>query len=146
MSSGCGGGSKYAENVLVSNSVDMAVGKDDGLKMAVDELYISNTMKVAVTDIPEYVVKINAHGANVGGHGIFKANGAGHAKQIADQVEAYLKMRSGTWMTEYMPEEHPKMQTASFVAYGNYVMYAVLGDDLKKTTFSALESCLKEGS
>lgn len=148
LSAGCGGGSKYADNVLVSgiiDRVDQAIGKDDGSMIAVDELYINNTMKIDATEIPEFVVKINAYGANVDEYGIFKANDADHAKQIADQVEAYLKMRNDTWMTEYMPEERPKMQAASFVTYGNYVMYAVLDDDLKQTAFSTLESCLKEG-
>ncbi len=54
-------------------------------------------------------------------------------------------MRNDTWMTEYMPEEHPKMEKASFVTFGNYVMYAILDDDAKQTAFDAMESCLMEG-
>ena len=145
---GCGGGSNYANDVAVAgicSSVDAAIGKNDGSMIAVDESYVKGSMKMDPTGFEEYIVKINAYGANVDEYGIFKGADSAAAKQIAEQVEAYLKMRNDNWMTEYMPEERPKMEKASFVTFGNYVMYAVLDEDVKETAFDTFESCLTEG-
>lgn len=144
---GCGG-SKYADGVAVvgiGSAVDAAIGKNDGSMIAVEESYIKGSMKMDPAGFEEYVVKINAYGANVDEYGIFKGADSAAVKQIEEQVEAYLKMRNDNWMDEYMPEERPKMESASFVTFGNYVMYAVLDDDVKETAFDAFEACLMEG-
>lgn len=145
----CGGGdSEYADNVAVSSiadRVDEATGKDDGSMVSVDESYIQGSMKMDTSSFSEYIVKINAYGANIDEYGIFKGSNEEQVGQIEEQVEAYLQMRNDTWMTEYMPEERPKMEKASFVTYGNYVMYAIFDDDIKQTAFDTLKSCLTEG-
>ncbi len=145
---GCGGKKGYSDDIAVSSiadRVDEATGKNDGSMIAVDESYIKGSMKMDPSGFEEYVVKINAYGANIDEYGIFKGADEKQTKEIESQVEAYLKMRNDTWMTEYMPEEHPKMEKASFVTYGNYVMYAILDDDIKQTAFDAMKGCLMEG-
>jgi hypothetical protein len=144
----CGKSASYANNVSVSaiaDSVDAAIGKDDGSLVSVDESYISGSMQMDVSGVSDYVVKINAYGANIDEYGIFKGADTAQTKELASAVESYLQMRNDTWMTEYMPEEHPKMESASYVTVGNYVMYAILDDDVKQTAFDTLESCLTEG-
>ena len=86
---------------------------------------------------------MNAFGANVDEYGIFKAKDEEQAKEIAAAVEAYLKMRNDTWMTEYMPEERPKMEAASYETAGLYVMYAVLADEAKTAAFDAFTASLQ---
>ena len=46
-------------------------------------------------------------------------------------------------MDEYMPEEKPKLENAEVKTVGNYVMYAILSDDGKKSAFGAFEKSLK---
>lgn len=145
---GCGGKKGYSTDISVSSiadRVDEATGKNDGSMIAVDESYVKGSMKMDPTAFEEYIVKINAYGANIDEYGVFKGADEKQAEEIEEQVEAYLQMRNTTWMTEYMPEEHPKMEKASFVRYGCYVMYAILEDDVKQTAFKTAESCLMEG-
>ena len=143
----CGGGdsSEYRTDVSVNDiaaAVDTAIEAGDNMA-SVDANYILNRMEMDVSDYAEYVVKINAFGANVDEYGIFKAADEAQAAEIASAVEAYLQMRNDTWMTEYMPEERPKMEAASYQTAGLYVMYAVLWDEPKAAAFEAFTSALQ---
>ena len=143
----CGGGeiSDYRTDVSVADiaaKVDEAIQAGDNMA-SVDANYILNRMELDVSDYAEYVVKVNAFGANVDEYGIFKAKDADQAAEIASAVEAYLKMRNDTWMTEYMPEERPKMEAATYKTAGLYVMYAVLWDVEKTAAFDAFTGALQ---
>ena len=142
--SACGSKSKVKDDVsveTVAQAVDTAIGNAGDL-VAVDENYISGSMKMDVSDYGEYIVKINAYGANVDEYGIFHGKDADQTAEIAKAVEAYLKMRVDTWMDEYMPEEKPKMEAATYKTVGNYVVYAVLEDASQQAAFDAVESAL----
>lgn len=142
---GCGGGDKVKNDVPVAELaalVDPAIGADGNLSEA-PATYIQGMMGMDVSAYEEYVVKINAYGTNIDEYGIFKGSDEAQAKEIADAVEAYLQMRNDTWMTEYMPEEYPKMEAAEFKTVGCYVMYAILSDDAKAAGFAAFEDALK---
>jgi hypothetical protein len=135
----CGGDA--ANDVPVSDiaqSVDTAIG-NEGDMIAVDETYISGSMKMDVSNFEEYTVKINGYGVNIDEYGVFKGADKEQTEKIADAVKAYLDMR----MTEYMPEEFPKLENAEYRTVGNYVMYAILSDENKASAFSAFEESLK---
>lgn len=122
--------------------VDEAIGAGENMA-ARDEDYIQGMMKMDVSNYSEYIVKTNAMGTNIDEYGIFKAADETQAAEIAQAVDAYLKMRNETWMEEYMPEEHPKMEAASYEVCGLYVMYAVLADDAKTAAFGAFTGALE---
>ena len=142
----CGGGeiSDYRTDVAVADiaaKVDEAIGTGDNMA-AVDANYVLNRVKLDTDDYESFVMKVNAFGANVDEYGIFKAKDADQAKEIAAAVDAYLQYRNETWMTEYMPEERPKMEAASYETAGLYVMFAVLWDEEKAAAFDAFTSAL----
>lgn len=137
--------SEVADDIPVSNiakNIDASINKD-GDMISVDEAYIKGSMKMDVSSFAEYTVKINGYGVNIDEYGVFKGADKKQAEEIAQAVKAYLAMRAETWMTEYMPEEFPKLQEADYKISGNYVFYAILSDEGKASAFSAFEESLK---
>lgn len=138
----CGGAADDVPVNDITQKIDSAIG-DDGEMISVDEGYIEGSMKMDVSAFSEYTVKINGYGVNIDEYGVFKGADKNEAKEIENAVNSYLQMRVETWMTEYMPEEFPKLQEAEVETVGNYVMYAILSDEDKAAAFSAFEDCLK---
>jgi predicted small lipoprotein YifL len=141
----CGDKTEYEPDMdAVVTAIDTAIG-NDGSMVAVDDNYIKGSMKMDVSDYAEYTVKINAMGVNIDEYGVFKGTDSTQAKAIKTAVDNYLQMRKDTWMTEYMPEEFPKLQDAEVWTEGNYVMYAILGTDAKTAADDAFVACFTEG-
>lgn len=145
--SACGGGSGSSgvrSDVAVGDisKAVSAVLSDDAL-VSVDGNYVSGSMKMDVSQYDSYDVKINSKGVNIDEFGIFKAKDAsGGVKAVQKAVADYLQMRKDTWMKEYMPQEHPKLENAEVKTKGEYVMYAILSDSDKEAAFSAFEKSL----
>lgn len=142
--SACGGGA-VKNDVPVSelgNSIDSVIDSEGDLLDA-PESYITSNMKLDLTTVGEYTVKINSRGVNIDEYGIFKAADDTQLQQLQTMVKDYLQFRIDSWMVEYMPEEFPKLQNAEVKVVGNYVMYAILSDSSKKAAFSAFEDALK---
>lgn len=141
----CGGGK---EPVVVDfdelvASVDKAIGAADSM-VAIDDSYIKGSMKMEVSDYDGHVVKVNAYGVNIDEYGIFKAGDEEQVKELEEAITAYLKLRDDSWMTEYMPEEYPKLQAAEQKTQGLYVMYAILSDEGKTAAFKAFDKMFAE--
>lgn len=138
----CGGAAKDVPVSDISAAVDTALGKGGDLSTA-DANYIKGYLKMDVSALPDYVVKINAYGKNIDEYGIFKGKDSQQAKDIKASVQAYLQLRLDSWMDEYMPEEKPKLTSAEVKTSGNYVMYCILSDSDKEAAFGAFENSLK---
>lgn len=132
------------KNVAVSEiaaNVANTIGKSDALT-SVDANWIKGWMKTDADELGEYVVMVNAYGANVDEFGVFKA-GEMSASEIKTMLENYLKLRMDSWMDEYMPEEKPKLESAEIKVSGSYVMYCILSDSDSSAAFAAFEEALK---
>jgi hypothetical protein len=125
----------------LSQAIEAVLGKDEFVPLP--ESYILGSMKIDVSDYDGYDVKINSKGVNIDEYGIFKAETSDLTAPIEQAVKDYIQLRKDTWMTEYMPEEFPKLENAEFKTVGSYVMYAILSDDDKKAAFAAFENDLK---
>lgn len=143
----CSGDSKstYSNNVAVA---DIGANFDeilsDGEDMAeLSDTYIDGFMKLDISDYEEYCVKIATKGISINEYGIFKGSDADHTTTIEAAVKDYLQFRVDTWMSEYRPEEFPKLENAEIKVCGNYVMYAILSDEEKTAVFDAFENSLK---
>lgn len=141
----CGKKAGYKNNVEVGKLAESAekAAKLEGLS-EIDDNYINNRMQLELTDVSEYVVKVNVYGTNIDEYGIFKAENEKQAKALSAELEDYLKRRDDEWMHEYMPEEYPKLEKAECKSYGNYVVYAILSDDAKSALFADVKSQLKQ--
>jgi len=140
----CGGNAAQIRDDVAVSDVSTAVAavlSGDAL-VSVPDTYYSGAMKMDTSDFEGYDVKINSKGINIDEFGVFKAKEASQVAAVEQAVKDYLQFRIDTWMVEYMPEEHPKLESAEVKIVGNYVMYAILSDDSKKAAFSAFEKSL----
>ena len=142
---GCSGGkdSAYKDDVAVADlaaAVDASI--DSEALIAMEDSYLRNAMQLDPEAFGEYAVKINSKGVNIDEYGIFKAPKGGSAEDVQKAAQGYLQLRLDTWMPEYMPQELPKLENASVKVCGNYVMYAILGDEAADAAFAAFEDAL----
>ncbi len=140
----CGGKTTQARNDVAVSDVSAAVAavlSGDTL-VSVPDTYYSGAMKMDTANFEGYDVKINSKGINIDEFGVFKAKDSSQVATVEKAVKDYLQFRLDTWMVEYMPEEHPKLESAEVKTVGNYVMYAILSDDGKKSAFAAFEKSL----
>lgn len=139
------GGKTYRNDVSASeigSAVDGAIAAADNMVDA-PASYITSSMKLDVSNLSDYTVKINSRGISIDEYGIFKAADDAQLKEIQTLVNDYLQFRLDSWMVEYLPEEFPKIENAEAKTVGSYVMYAILSDSDKKAAFDALESSLE---
>lgn len=132
------------DDVAVSDiSAAVAAVLGDDALVSVPETYYAGSMKMDVSQFDGYDVMINSKGINIDEFGIFKAKDSSQLPAVEKAVNDYLAFRLQIWMDEYMPEEKPKLENAEVKTVGNYVMYAILSDDGKKSAFDAFEKSLK---
>ena len=135
--SACGTEAADLGIAAVADSVSTAVGIDGMID--IDESYVINMMKLESTAYTEYIAKRVNVGTSIDEYGIFKGADSDQTAELKTAVEAYLQLRLDTWMSEYLPEEFPKLQSSEVWTQGNYVMYVILGDGAKtaaRTAFS----------
>lgn len=139
----CGGSVSYSTDTPVSElsaAVDALLENPDDFA-TMSESYIVGMMEIDPSQFEEYVVKLRASGANIDEYGIFKAANTEDAVAVAN---AYIARRIEAWMPEYMPEEFPKMEAASVKVFGQYVVYAILAEDVKADVFDAVKAELTD--
>ena len=110
---------------------------------AMQESYLKGPMKLDTALFADYVVKINAYGANIDEYGIFKAPDAASVDAVKSAIDGYIQLRKDTWMEEYMPEEKPKLTQAEVRTVGQYVIYVIVADDVRAPILTAFETALR---
>ena len=108
------------------------------------EAYLKGAMKLDTELFASYSVRINASGTSIDEYGVFKAATPGGTEAAVKAVEAYLQLRKDSWMPEYMPQERPKLDSASVRSFGRYVMYVIASDDVRDAAFASAEASLKK--
>lgn len=142
--SACGAKTAQVRNDVEVSDVSSAVTAvlEADTLVSVPETYYSGYMKLDTANFEGYNVKINSKGINIDEFGVFKAKDSSQVAAVEQAVRDYLQFRLDTWMVEYMPAEHPKLESAEVKTVGNYVMYAILSDEGKKAAFDAFEKSL----
>ena len=140
----CGKKAAWRTDVPVSALAETVEKHLDGGSLAtMQESYLKGAMKMDPAIFSEWVVKVNAYGANIDEYGIFKAPDEAGVAAVKQAAEDYLKLRRETWMEEYMPEEKPKLTQAEVKVCGLYVIYAIVSDDARPKILSDFENALK---
>jgi len=140
----CGAKNVWRSDVEVSSLAGTVEQYLDGNSLAaMTESYLTGAMKMDASLFEDWIVKINAYGANIDEYGIFKAPDEAGVSSVQKAAEDYLQLRRDTWMEEYMPEEKPKLTQASVKVCGLYVIYAIVGDDVREPLLNAFEKALK---
>ena len=140
----CGKKAAWRTDVPLSTLAEVVEKHLDGGSLAaMQESYLKGAMKLDPAMFADWLVKINAYGANIDEYGIFKAPDEAGVAKVKQAVEDYLKLRRDTWMEEYMPEEKPKLTQAEVKVCGLYVIYAIVSDDARGKIFTDFENALK---
>ena len=140
----CGKKAAWRTDVPLSTLAEVVEKHLDGGSLAaMQESYLKGAMKLDPAIFADWLVKINAYGANIDEYGIFKAPDEAGGAKVKQAVEDYLKLRRDTWMEEYMPEEKPKLTQAEVKVCGLYVIYAIVSDDARGKIFTDFENALK---
>ena len=140
----CGGKTAWRSDVPVSALCE-AVEKhlNAGNLAAMTASYVKDNMKMDTSLFADYTVKKNAYGANADEYGVFKAPDEKGVAAVKKAAEDYLKRYRETWMDEYMPEEKPKLTKAAVKVCGLYVIYVIVGDDVRQPILDDFENALK---
>ena len=125
----------------LSGAVEQYLDPDSLAPM--QESYLKGPMKLDVGLFADYVVKINAYGANIDEYGIFKAPDAASVDAVKSAIDGYIQLRKDTWMEEYMPEEKPKLTKAEVRVVGQYVIYVIVDDSVRSSILTAFETALR---
>lgn len=104
--------------------------------------YIAGSMKLDTEALGEYIIKISAYSTSINEYGVFKADSEEAAADLAQVIQDYLTMRNDTWMSEYLPEEYPKLENAQVKQLGLYVAYAILDEAERDAVFGAFSEQL----
>ena len=140
----CGKKAAWRTDVPLSTLAEVVEKHLDGGSLAaMQESYLKGAMKMDPAIFADWLVKINAYGANIDEYGIFKAPDEAGVAAVKQAVEDYLKLRRDTWMEEYMPEEKPKLTQAEVKVCGLYVIYAIVSDDARGKILTDFENALK---
>lgn len=127
------------------DKVAQAVGSaiSDSNMVVLDSDYVSNMIKLDSSGYAEYVAKRVNVGTSIDEYGIFKGKDSAQAAELKTAVQAYLQFRLDSWMSEYLPEEFPKLQSAEVWTDGDYVIYVILGDESKAAARSAFSDAFQ---
>ncbi len=140
----CAKKAAYKDNVPLEDLAAVVEQHLDGGSLAeMKESYLSGPMKLDTVQFADFIVKINAYGANIDEYGIFKARDEAGVAAVQKQAEGYLQLRKDTWMEEYMPEEKPKLTQAEVKVCGLYVIYVIVSDEVRAPILSDFENALK---
>ena len=140
----CGKKAAWRTDVPLSTLAEVVEKHLDGGSLAtMQESYLKGAMKLDPAIFADWLVKINAYGANIDEYGIFKALDEAGVAAVKQAAEDYLKLRRDTWMEEYMPEEKPKLTQAEVKVCGLYVIYAIVSDDARGKILTDFENALK---
>lgn len=142
----CGGKSSVRDDVAVKDLSETVCASLDNPEdmMSVDETYIKSSMKMDISSLSEYDVRVNSRGTAIDEYGVFKGEDEEQTTEIEDIVKSYIQMCKDTWMSEYRPEELPKLENATVKTMGNYVIYFILSDEAKENAENAFVSALTE--
>jgi len=140
----CSQKAAYKDSVPLEDLAAVVEKHLDGGSLAeMKESYLSGPMKLDTILFADYLVKINAYGANIDEYGIFKARDEKGVASVQKEAEDYLQMRKDTWMEEYMPEEKPKLMEAEVKVCGLYVIYVIVSDEVRASILTDFENALK---
>ncbi len=140
-------GSEYKTDVDVSNIADkyLEIGNNSAIG-ELDEGYIAINVaeSINLTLCESYKMYMDLTGSTVNQFGIYKASSEENAQKLFEDVKSYLKMINDNFMSEYQPEEVPKLQNATTKKNGLYVTFIVFDDSEKNEMISAFDSLLKK--
>ncbi|MBE6670783.1 MAG: DUF4358 domain-containing protein [Ruminococcaceae bacterium] len=108
-----------------------------------DEGYVALNIPIEISLAEEFEIYISTT-SNANLIGVFKATSEENADKLLTQSQEYLQSLEDNWMSDYLPEELPKIQNAVCKKFGLYVTFIVLDDASRDNAISDVENMLKK--
>ncbi len=138
--------SEFKTDVEVSTIANkyLEIGNNSAIG-ELDEGYIAINVAESIdfTLCESYKMYMDLTGSTVNQFGIYKASSEENAEKLFEDVKGYIKMINDNFMSEYQPEEVPKLQNATTKKNGLYVTFIIFDDSEKNEMVSAFDSLLK---
>lgn len=126
---------QIATKIIETNSLTSLTKADEG--------WVALNIPVDTSLCESSVVYISITGeSNL--FGIFKATSVENADKVLEMSNKYLDSLEANWMSEYAPEELPKVQNAIAMKCGNYVSFIILEDNLRDSAENTIVEMLKK--
>ncbi len=108
-----------------------------------DKEWVAFNISIDTSLCDESVVYISANNkSNL--FGVFKAASEEKAETLYKQTQNYLENMEKNWMSDYSPEELPKIQNAVSKKCGLYVSFIILEDNLRDNAEKTFTDMLKK--
>ena len=140
--SSCG---SYADDIDTDNLATVGLNAlSDGIDyMEADDGFLDDYF-TAPSWVTDYEIYLAPTASNINQVGVYHVQD-GHAEEMETILRDYLQRsyaENGNWYDSYIPKETPKLRDAEVKVYGNYIAYAILGEQDRATFFSAIEKAL----
>ena len=141
---GCGGAAPVRDDIaapeLAASLLELLDARENMVLMR--DAYLVGVMGLDLSDFRDFAVYVCAEGTNMDEFGVFRVSDPSRVKSAEEQLRGYLQLREDTWMNEYTPEEHPKLQSAKVEALGDYLLYTILSDGERAGLSQAFRAAL----
>ena len=135
--------SNYLTNVDCNDLADIVLNNAPDISFTqAEEAYVQLNISVDTSLCDDYIVYISQTGS-ADLFGIFKANSLENAEKVLEMADKYLENLEKNFMSEYQPDELPKVKNAVAKQFGNYVVFTVLEESQKTLSLQEIESALK---
>ena len=133
----------YLTNVECKTLADIVLNKTQDISFTqAEEAYVELNISVDTSLCDDYIVYISQTGS-ADLFGIFKANSLKNADKVFRMSEEYLENLEKNFMSEYQPDELPKVKNATTKQFGTYVIFTVLEESQKTLSLQEIETALK---
>ena len=133
----------YLTNVDCKTLADIVLNNTQDISFTqAEEAYVELNISVDTSLCDDYTVYISQTGS-ADLFGIFKANSLENADKVLEMAEEYLENLEKNFMSEYQPDELPKVKNAVAKQFGTYVIFTVLEEDQKNLSLQEIETTLK---
>lgn len=133
----------FKTDVAVSElSAQMTTASGIENLMEADQSWVALNVEMDPDNWEESKILISAEGS-ADMMGIFKATDIESAEAALAEAEDYIQKLEDNWMTEYLPEELPKIQNAVCKRNGLYVTFIIFEDSARNSALEKFDSILK---
>lgn len=111
---------------------------------AVDDSYLAGMLDIDAADVDDYILMVQAMGTAIDQYGVFKVTDAAKRSTVKAAVENYISTTKANWANfNYLPEETVKIDNATVVERGNYILFTILSESEKDQIVTAFNELLK---
>ncbi|MBQ4290417.1 MAG: DUF4358 domain-containing protein [Clostridia bacterium] len=105
--------------------------------------YLSGYFKTTADTFANSRIQIQSVSTVIDEIGLFEAKSDEEVAAVEALVDAFFAFRKEIWDDQYLPEETPKLEGATRVTHGRYVLYVIADAETVRTVCDAFEALFR---